>query len=55
MEQSFITDIIQGMLPFLNNAQYEKLQLRQMVKVVCSGIRREAENLCLWCFMPKNC
>lgn len=26
MEQSFITDIIQGMLPYLNNAQYEKLQ-----------------------------
>lgn len=26
MEQNFITDIIQGMLPYLNNAQYEKLQ-----------------------------
>ena len=26
MEQSFVTDIIQGMLPYLNNAQYEKLQ-----------------------------
>ena len=26
MEQNFITDIIQGMLPYLNNAQYAKLQ-----------------------------
>lgn len=26
MEQNFITDIIQRMLPYLNNAQYEKLQ-----------------------------
>ena len=26
MEQYFMTDIIQGMLPYLNNAQYEKLQ-----------------------------
>ena len=26
MEQSFVTDIIQGMLPYLNNAQYEKLE-----------------------------
>ena len=26
MKQDFITDVIQGMLPYLNNAQNEKLQ-----------------------------
>ena len=26
MKQNLITDVIQGMLPYLNNAQYEKLQ-----------------------------
>lgn len=26
MKQNLITDVIQGMLPFLNNAQNEKLQ-----------------------------
>ena len=26
MKQNLITDVVQGMLPFLNNAQMEKLQ-----------------------------
>ena len=33
MKQNLITDVIQGMLPYLNNAQTERLQLSKLKPV----------------------
>ena len=33
MKQNLITDVIQGMLPYLNNAQTERLQRLHLLKM----------------------
>ena len=42
MKQDLIKDVIQGMLPFLNNAQNEKLQ--EVLQYTLAKLRKFKEN-----------
>ena len=40
MKQNLITEVVQGMLPYLNNAQTEKLQEVLAHEIACPFYRR---------------
>ena len=60
MKQNLITDVVQAMLPFLNNAQTERLQevLQHTLfgyEVTKLKVKRESRSRTMWsCFCRQN-